>query len=126
MKHVPRQSAAAVVVVAGAAGMAADAAVVAAAAAGVAATVAVAGAAAIAATVEIAGKKSSESESVAPSSGQGASIPLRESSVVSLRQSFIVAALTSAGSTRLTRLKGSLRIFAARGQDFANGHRVGQ
>ena len=43
--------------------------------------------------------------------------------MVSLRQSFIVAALTSAGSTRLTRLKGSLRIFAARGQDFANGHR---
>ena len=93
---------------------------------GVAATVAVAGAAAIAATVEIAGKKSSQSESVAPSSGQGASIPLRESSVVSLRQSFIVAALTSAGSTRLTRWKGSLRIFAARGQDFANGHRAGQ
>ena len=114
------------VVAGAAAGMAADAAVVAAAAAGVAATVAVAGAAAIAATVEIAGKKSSESESVAPSSGQGASIPLRESSVVSLRQSFIVAALTSAGSTRLTRWKGSLRIFAARGQDFANGHRVGQ
>src|SRR5437667_11514009 len=126
MKHAPRQSAAAVVV-AGAAGMAADAAVVAA-AVGVAATVAVAGAAAIAATVEIAGnnKKSSESESVAPSSGQGVSIPLRESSVVSLRQSFIVAALTSAGSTRLTRLKGSLRIFAARGQDFANGHGAGQ
>src|SRR6266480_201397 len=64
MKHVPRQSAAAAAV-AGAAGMAADAAVVAA-AVGVAATVAVAGAAAIAATVEIAGKKSSESESVAP------------------------------------------------------------
>src|SRR5437667_10594868 len=65
MKHVPRQSAAAVVVAGAAAGMAADAAVVAA-AVGVAATVAVAGAAAIAATVEIAGKKSSESESVAP------------------------------------------------------------
>ena|SRR6266576_5604080 len=65
MKHVPRQSAAAVVVAGAAAGMAADAAVVAA-VVGVAATVAVAGAAAIAATVEIAGKKSSESESVAP------------------------------------------------------------
>ena len=64
MKHVPRQSAAAAAVVAGAAGMAADAAVVA--AVGVAATVAVAGAVAIAATVEIAGKKSSESESVGP------------------------------------------------------------
>ncbi|HXN97006.1 MAG TPA: hypothetical protein VN879_21035, partial [Candidatus Acidoferrales bacterium] len=44
-----------------------------------------------------------------------------ESSAVSLRQSIIVAALTSAGSTRLMRLQGSLRIFAACGQDFVNG-----
>src|SRR6267143_623357 len=108
MKHVPRQSAAAAVV-AGAAVMAADAAV--AAAVGVAATVAVVGAAVIAATVEIAGKQAPRSESAAPRSRSvpvgGASVPLRESSAVSLRQSFTVAALTSAGSTRLIRLKGS-------------------
>jgi len=55
MKHVLKQSAAAVV--AGAAGMAADAAAMAVAGVGVAAMVAVAGAAAIAATVAIAGKQ---------------------------------------------------------------------
>src|SRR5437016_11271789 len=90
MKHAPRQSAAEEEA-AGAAGTAADAAVVAA-AVGVAATEAVAGAAAIAATVEIAGnnKKRSESESVAPQIRSGRFNPSveRESSVVSLRQSF--------------------------------------
>src|ERR1700674_2217639 len=69
MKHVPRQSAAAAVVVAGAAGMAADAVVV---AVDVAATVVVAGAAVIAATAEIAGKQGTPSlKAQRPSSGQG-------------------------------------------------------
>ena len=80
MKHVPRQSAAAAVVVAGAAGTAADAAAMVEVAVGVvAAMVEVAGAAVIAAIVVIAGKQALPNlNPQRPGCGLGASVPLRE------------------------------------------------
>src|SRR5882762_10168146 len=126
MKHVPRQSAAAVVV-AGAAGTAADAAAMAVAAVDVSAKEVVAGAAVIAATEAIAGKQASNPSLKAqrPGFGRGASVPLRESSAVPLRQPFVVAALTSAGSTRLI-ISGASEELPPLDKALRAGYRAGQ
>src|SRR5216683_2043301 len=112
MKRVPRQSAPAAV--ADAAGTVADVA----AAVDAAATAAVAGAAVIAATVAIAGSKHSESECAAPRRGWGASLLLRESCKVSLRQLAIPGTLTSAGWSRPTKLESGWRSRGARRKSF--------
>src|SRR6266849_6459214 len=101
MKRVPRQSAPAAV---------ADVAV----AVDAAATAAVAGAAVIAATVAIAGSKHSESECAAPRRDRGASLLLRESQTLSLRQSAIPAILTSGRCNRPTKLESGQRSRGAR------------
>ena len=62
-----------------------------------------------------------ETESVAPWFCPGRFCPLQEFSAVSLRQSFVVAALTFAGSARPIQGKGRQWKIAGRGLDIANG-----